>query len=261
MTLPGPVSAVCETFLAAVPEGLVTGLYLRGGPGFGEWVPGQSDVDFVATLARRPSDADVDALRRAHETVHAAHPDIPFDGPHVLAEDLARPAADCPDVPCVLHHLFEAEQAVHDGVVAWHELARPGVTVRGRPLPELDIWTDAEALADFTRDNLDTYWRQNAEALTAMPAEGAREEACCWCVLGVARLHHLLVTGEMTSKNGAGRWGLTHYLERFHRVLREALRIRSGGSDEYVDDDGSRGRDTAEFTAYVVAQGADNSGG
>ncbi len=257
MSLPDEVSAVCATFLAAAPDGLVTGLYLRGGVGFGEWVPGASDVDFVATLAGRPTAADAEALRQAHEAVRAAHPGTPFDGPHLLAADLARPATDCPDVPCVLHHLFEEEQTVHDGVVCWHELARHGVTVTGVPVEELGIWTSQDALVAFTRDNLDTYWRANAEALTAMPAEGAALEACSWCVLGAARLHHLLVTGDMTTKNGAGRWGLTHYPERFHRVLREALRIRNGGGDEYLGDDGARGADTAEFTTYVVAGGTE----
>jgi hypothetical protein len=257
LTLPAEVVAVCDTFLATVPEGLVTGLYLRGGLGFGEWVPGQSDVDFVATLASRPTAVDVAALERAHEVVRVAHPGTPFDGPHLLAADLVRPATECPDVPCVLHHFFEDERPVHDGVVAWHELARHGITVAGPPHEDLGIWTDDEALRDFTRTNLDTYWRRNAEALAEMPSEGAKEEACSWCVLGVARLHHLLVTGEMTTKNGAGEWGLTHYPDRFHRVLREALRIRSGGGDEYLGDDGARGADTAELTAYVVARGTE----
>lgn len=259
MTLPAEVSAVCDTFLEAAPDDLVTGLYLRGGTGFGEWVPGRSDVDFVATLARRPTHEDVAGLRSAHERVHAAHPGVPFDGPHLLADDLRADARDCPDVPCVLHHLFEEEQRVHDGVVCWHELAWHGVTYAGTPHQDLGIWTSREALLEFTRDNLDTYWRDNAEALARMPAEGRSETACEWCVLGVARLHHLLVTGEMTTKSGAGRWGLTVYPERFHRVLCEALRIRSGGGTEYVDDDGARGLDTASFTAYVVAEGT--SGG
>ena len=143
MTLPAAVTAVCETFLAELPDGLLTGLYLRGGLGFGEWVPGQSDVDFVATLARRPTPADV----------------------------------------------------------------------------------------------------------------AGSTEAACWCVLGVARLHHLLVTGGMTTKSAAGRWGLTYYPERFHRVLREALRVREGGDDEYPRDPAARGHDTGAFTAYVVESG------
>lgn len=255
MNLPDPVRAVCGTFLDAVPDGLVTGLYLRGGVGFGEWVPGRSDIDFVATLERRPTGSDVEALRAAHEHVRAVHPDTPFDGPHLLAEDLRADPRECADVPCVLHHLFEEERQVYDAVVCWHELSAHGFTVTGTPHQELGVWTDRGTLLDFTRTNLDTYWRGTAEALLAMPAEGRPEDACEWCVLGVARLHHLLVTGEMTTKSRAGEWGLTFYPERFHRVLREALRIRCGGGSEYPGDDGPRGVDTAAFTAYVVDQG------
>jgi len=43
------------------------------------------------------------------------------------------------------------------GVVAWHELARHGITVAGAPIADLAIWTSDEALTRFTRDNLDTY--------------------------------------------------------------------------------------------------------
>jgi hypothetical protein len=68
------------------------------------------------------------------------------------------------------------------------------------------------------------------------------------------------VTGSMTTKNGAGRWGLGYYPERFHRVLREALRVRIGGGNEYLDDDGTRGLDTAAFTAYVVEHGTARDG-
>lgn len=46
--LPDPVRAVCFDWLTAIDErapGLVIGLYLRGGPAFDKWMPGQSDVD------------------------------------------------------------------------------------------------------------------------------------------------------------------------------------------------------------------------
>jgi hypothetical protein len=38
-------------------------------------------------------------------------------------------------------------------------------------------------------------------------------------------------------------------------VLREALRVREGGDDEYPGDTAARGRETAAFTAYVVECG------
>ncbi len=257
--IPSPVSAVCQTFLELAPPGLVTGLYLRGGIGFGEWVPGQSDVDFVATLSHRPDPREVEALRSVHEEMAVRHPKPEFDGMHLLAEDLTRDPADVPDVPTVLHHHFEAEGRP-DSEITWHELAWHGVTITGPPISELNVWTNQGRLLAFTRDNLDSYWRSSAEALAAMPSEGELESACCWCVLGVARLHRLLITGEMTTKSAAARWGLTYYPERFHRVVREALRIREGGLDEYADDRAARGQDTAEFTEFVVREGTKSPG-
>jgi hypothetical protein len=43
-------------------------------------------------------------------------------------------------------------------------------------------------------------------------------------------------------------------------VLREALRIRDGGPEEYADDHQARGRDTADFTAFVVREGTERAG-
>lgn len=250
--LPDPARLVCETWLAEMDRtapGLVTGLHVRGGIGFGEFVPGKSDVDFVAVLSRRPTMAEEDLVEAAHGVTNARHPEVPFDGLHLLAEDLTRDPDDCPDALCVLHGYVEAEARYDLSPVAWHELAGHSVTVRGE-LPE--VWTDQDRLLAFTRDSLGTEWRRNAEALAKFPAEAETEHSCEWCVLGVARLHHLLVTGEMTAKSAAGRWGLGFYDERFHRVLREALRIRNGiGEGEYADA-AERGRDTAEFTAYVI---------
>lgn len=68
MTVPEPVQDLCGRFLSLAPEGLVTGLYLTGGLGFGEWIEGQPDVDFVATLAHRPSADNLDTYWR---TTHA----------------------------------------------------------------------------------------------------------------------------------------------------------------------------------------------
>ena len=253
--LPAPVTAVCETFLSAVPDGLVTGLYLRGGLGFGEWVPGHSDVDFFATLAARPGPPEVEALRRAHEVVAERHGDRPyFDGPHLLATDLACSPDRCPDVPAVLMHGFRAQGRNEISPVGWHELARHGLTVTGPALDTLEIWTDDEVLRAHTIDNLDTYWRHHAETCTADPEKAALDFACEWVVSGVARLDHLLVTGNQTAKSLAVRWGLGHYPERFHRVLRASLRLREDVGEPEYDDLVERGRDVGAFASYVVEQ-------
>lgn len=250
MGLPEPVTAVCRSFLELTPQGLVTGLYLHGGLAFGEWVAGQSDVDFVAVLDHRPDPAETAALAAAHDVVRRRHPAPSYDGMHVLLSDLATDPDELPPVPTVLSGAFDPAGRL-DPLVAWHELAHGAVTVYGDPRPV--VWTDPARLRTHTVANLNTYWRATADELAARPAEA--EVACAWCVLGVSRLHHLLETGEMTTKSGAGRWALTHYPERFHRVLREALAIRHGDRTEYPDDPAGRARDTADLTAWVVASG------
>ncbi len=256
MALPGPVADVCTTFLAAVPHGLVTGLYLRGGLGFGEWVPGHSDVDFFATLDRRPSSEELAALRAAHATVTARHGDSPhFDGAHVLASDLASDPRACPDVPTVGVGRFHERGRHEISPVAWHELARHGITVTGPALDTLDIWTDDALLRAFTIDNLDTYWRGRARDCADDPAAAASDFACEWVVPGVARLHHLLVTGRQTAKSLAARWGLGFYPERWHPVLRESLWVREGAFGPQYDDLARRGADVTAFASYVIEQG------
>ncbi len=255
-SLPARVEAVCATFLAAVPDGLVTGLYLHGGLAFGEWVAGKSDVDFTATLAREPAAEDLAALSAAHTAVAAAFGDSPcFDGVHVLAADLTRHPDACPDRPTVFRHAWEEAGRFTLSPVSWHELARHGVTVQGPSVGSLGIWTDDAVLRAFTLDNLDTYWRAHAERAAADPRAASTPFACEWVVPGVARLHHLLVTGEQTAKSRAVRWGLGHYPDRFHRVLRESLAIREGAFEPQYDEAVERGHDVGAFATYVVEQG------
>jgi hypothetical protein len=70
--LPAQVKDVAGRFLdlmdASAP-GLVRGLYLRGSLGFGEYIDGQSDVDFTAVLAGWPDDHQIDALAASHAAV------------------------------------------------------------------------------------------------------------------------------------------------------------------------------------------------
>lgn len=164
-------------------------------------------MDFLATVAHRPSDGEVEKLRNVHEQVAAFSP-VDFDGMHVLVSDLACDPRVLPRMPVVLHHEFRVARL--DQLVAWHELAWHGVTVTGPELSTLGIWADMRVLHAYTVNNLDTYWRNVAGQLaTSSPdePEAAPDYACCWCVLGVTRLHHLIVTGEMTTKSGAGRLG------------------------------------------------------
>jgi hypothetical protein len=258
--LPAPVAAVTDHFLALADErlpGRLQGLYLHGSLGFGEWYDGRSDIDYVAVLDGPPDPATVEALREVHGRVAETFPRPPFDGFHLTWADLARPAYDCPDVPCTQAGSFYDQARLDVHPVTWHELAHHGVTVRGPVPDDLTIWTDEQALRDYTRENLDSYWAPEVEQLRRFPEEAGRPDITTWFVLGTSRLHHLLATGALTSKSGAGRYAVSTFGERWRPLVTDALAVRATGeeSGDHRGDPRRRGRDTIDFAEMVVSSG------
>ncbi len=136
-----------------------------------------------------------------------------FEGIYATWEQLAADPARCGHDP-----------------VTWHTLARHGIACRGPDRADLNVWTNAGALAASTLGNLDSYWRPLLDRaarfgtrwnLTALTTYGA-----VWIVLGVTRLHYTLATGEIGSKENAGRYSLRTFPEEWHRVIQESLRLR-----------------------------------
>jgi len=260
MRLPPDVTDITEHFLSLIDEsapGLVTGLYLRGSLGFGEYFEGRSDVDFTAVLSARPGTIPLDALAAAHEAVHEKRPLPHFDGFHLVGADLREPPDRCPDLPCMFEGAFRQAGRLDVNPVSWHELASQGITIRGPRLTAAEVWTDSAALRAYSHGNLTSYWAAVVEQLRRRPTEAATPEAAAWCVLGVSRLHHVLATGSMTSKSAAGRYALTAFKPRWQPIVREALRARERPheSSVYDHDRGGRGRDTTAFTAMVIKAG------
>jgi len=259
--LPAEVAEVAGRFLELIDASapcLVQGLYLRGSLGFGEYFEGQSDVDFTAVLSSRPDADQLTALAAAHEAVFAGHQKPHFDGFHVVREDLARAPDECPDVPVMFEGVFTPSTRDYDmNPVSWHELARHGVAVRGPALSEQDVWTDDAALRAFSHGNLGSYWAGVADSLVKHPAKAEESWVAPWCVLGVSRLHHLLATGTLTSKSGAGRYALTAFGAQWHRIIEEALRARErpGDVSTYDGEPDQCARDTTAFTAMAVESG------
>jgi len=257
---PDQVRTVTSQHLDLVDEvlpGLVEGLYLHGSIGFGEWYDGRSDVDFVAVTAERPDEATVAALREVHARVGETFPRPSYDGLYVTWADLARPPADCPDVPCSLPSAHGGEWKVGRfdlSPVTWHELAWHGVHVRGPALEDVDVWTDTDALRAYSHANLTDYWARQVPLLRQHPEDAARPDIVSWFVLGVPRLHHAIATGRLTSKDGAGHHAVATFGERWRPVVAEAMAYRALGepSGRYDGQEALLAEETAAFAELAL---------
>jgi hypothetical protein len=188
---------------AALP-GLVTGFWLTGSATSGDWWPGVSDVDVVASLARPLTPDELPALA-------AAAAGLPVDGLYLPAADLADPPSAGEPVPHVVNGEFSAGPCGEATPVTWLELRQRGVPLRGPAPAELVPEPNPAAVRDWLLGNLRGYWSAEADEreqiLTARPADQpARAEGVCWLVLGAPRLHATLATGEVISKTAAGQY-------------------------------------------------------
>jgi hypothetical protein len=143
--------------------------------------------------------------------------------------------------------------------ITWRTLAQSGVCCRGPAVADLEIWSDPAALAAWTDNNLDGYWRRMLAPGNWLRRRGGlaglTEYACEWCVLGVSRLHYTLATGNITSKAGGGMHAQSVFDAQWQAVIAEALRIR--GADRrrtFYWSPFARRRDVLRFLEMAIAE-------
>ncbi|MFI5783981.1 hypothetical protein [Nocardia sp. NPDC051570] len=270
--LPAEVGRSVDLFLTAVDElvpGLVIGFYLVGSVALGDFhsrgagrgrLDTASDIDFVAVTDRRleGESQEMAALAEAHARTVAAFPRPNFDGAVLTWADLAAGPSGCPDVPCAQESRFTPAGRSGINPVTFCELAWHGIAVRGPQPTDIDVWADRNALREFTIDNLRAYWRpwwqRNRQRRPLPLAIGLSAWFPVWTVLGVSRLHHLLATGTLTSKSGAGRYAQKVFDPRWQRTVAESLHLRTNGTEGHrgYRNPLARRRDTLAFLDTTI---------
>lgn len=186
--------------------GLVEGLYVVGSAALGAWQPGASDIDTVILTSRPLTAGDRPAL----SAVHKGLPSTPhFDGVY-LDPALLRSLPVTPQVtPFAVDGELRFDRPCGElNPVLWLTLARHGLRVRGPEIADLGIEVSPAALRHYNLDNLRTYWQP---LVADLPTDHADDDpvppdAVVWLVLGPARLHHTLATGDVISKAAAGAY-------------------------------------------------------
>ena len=222
--------------LDANAPGLVEGLYVVGSYALDDWQPGRSDIDIVAITAEPASDDDFATLRAAHAVLTDRLPLPHIDGPYLAWGDLIAAPATGLHRPWTLDgELHHDSECFEINPVTWYTLATYGVKVRGPNIDRLNVWLDTEDRVRFVIDILATYWHQVAESVEEQcenPDVGFDLAAFEWCALGALRLHYTAFTGDVTSKRGAGEYGLIVTPDHLHDTLQAALAARAAGQGE-----------------------------
>ncbi|MBC9955645.1 nucleotidyltransferase domain-containing protein [Yimella sp. cx-51] len=247
------VTAITADAIARIEArlpGYLEGMYLHGSLCWGEFFAG-SDIDFVATTSRRPNPTDLAVLQQVHRELDTGG--RAFDGFYLPTAQLAEDPSTLAVHPGVLNGHFEVGHHGDAHQATWHELAERGITMHGPDVRELEIFTSQEVLELNTRTNLEGYWLPRREKLRQGAAHGA-PESVEWNVLGILRLHHVLLEHAITSKSGAGRWGRSVVAPEHGPIIDEALSWREQQrTTEQFAGDARRQEATASLMDAVLA--------
>jgi hypothetical protein len=269
--LPAPVRAAVDELLTGLDRALpgrIEGFYVVGSVCLGAFRGGRSDVDFVAIVASELDARELRRLRTVHRSLWlgalardaALRRRWPLvcNGSYLTPDDLSRsPLEVTPLAGHISGRFAVAEKGFDVNPVTWHTLAGHGIAVRGPEPERLNVRTDAAELHAWTLANLNGYWRRwvrrarrpGPATLRALP-----RRFTAWGVLGVPRLHYTLTTGEITSKEEAGRYALGAFAPGWRPLVEEALSFWRGApsAPPYRRRPDIRRRATADFVAHVI---------
>mgnify|MGYP001176945737 CR=1 FL=1 len=245
------IPPVADRFLAGLDQvlpGRIVGFVVTGSAVLGDWRPGRSDLDFIALTETPLSEGEIAALASFHRGFKRSSPQPDLDGFYITHAQLSVDPRGLV-VPRVVDGVLLAHDAYAANPVAWCTVARNPWLLRGH-LPRT-VWNDGLVLGDWCRSNLEGYWsrwvkRARTSFVDAVYSLG--RDAASWGVLGVARIHATLATGEIISKSAAACYALSRFGPAWANVIHEAAAYREGACARH-----RKGSDLRPFRRRTLA--------
>jgi hypothetical protein len=242
--------------------GWITDFYVVGSAALGEYVPGRSDLDFVAVVDGPIPRRSMPRLRALHVVggiqgiVHSRRGGTP-NGVFVAGDDVGLPVTKISPIASHTAHRFEVGKGFDVNPVVWKVLAERGIRIRGRDSGDLGLDWQPELLRQWNLDNLNAYWRplgrRMARGELKKTLSGLRygySWGVSWCTLSAPRLHYSVATGDVVGKRTAGEYALHTFDAEWHAVIQLGLQWWHRTLAEPVRPE--QARRAGEFVEVVV---------
>lgn len=235
VVLPEEVRRASRSYLATADRllpGAVTSLAVGGSVALGAYRPTASDIDLIAVIddVWRDHFGLIARLRALHlsqfprllgRAVRGMGFSACCNTSFVWASEISQPVTRIKPIASHVGETFNAKGAFDVNPVIWHELLHGGVALRGIDVSRWGLDIEPDQLKVWTLKNLLGYWKPlmiRTEKGRGLFSSGKVE----WQILGPARMHATLETGEVISKQEAGQRALELFPEHAP-ILRVAL--------------------------------------
>ncbi len=248
--MPADVRAFMQVYvhrLGAELPGAVHGVYLYGSTVLEAFVEARSDLDFMAVLNRPMTAEELRRLCALHRWLNRKEALARrMEGHYCLLQDL-RQGILTRRYPAFADGRYLGLQKVMR--LYWYQLRKAGLRVWGPEPGRLFPDVGWEEVRQEMRHNLNGYWMGRAGRRFEFMLDSSVEFA----VLTVCRIVYTLERQQVITKEQAGECALDMLPGEWHRLIREALRLREGaeGRSLYPSRLG-RAKETKGFIAWVT---------
>jgi hypothetical protein len=109
------------------------------------------------------------------------------------------------------------------------------------------------------KENINTYWQNWVNACRRFPSMRYISiyislKTIEWGVLGISRLYFTFLEMDITSKVGAGEYALRTVPQRWHKIIKEAMRLRKNNKKSYYNSVFKRRRDALGYIDYIIQE-------
>ncbi len=252
--IPAVLVPAMEHYLSSVHRRLSSFLgafYVVGSIALDEFNPHFSDVDFVAVINHPVTKQEVDILRRIHIETDRQYPRWKLSGMYLLESQLGKYAGDVKSLIGFHDGNLRVQSNFELNPITWWILKNHGIPVLGSDPRDLAITVDAETLISWTQKNMNTYWknwtRRPIRLLSLLTDWGVQ-----WTVLGILRQVYTIREKNIITKQRAGEYGLYEVPERWHRIIKEAIRIRTKTAGPLYRSTFIRAMEVRDFINYII---------
>lgn len=220
---------------------------------------GKSDIDFIAVVERKATEADINLLKTIHGDMQKKFHKTILDGMYLLKKDLC--SLNKCEIPCLRFNDgdFKGFRMFDRNSVDAFELKKHGITLKGQEIESLKYTIDFDVLIRKMRDNLNTYWLKWTNDYRRFPSIEyivllVSPKTIEWGVLGVSRLYYTFKEKSVTSKVGAGEYALQTVPQKWHKIINESMRLRKDKKKSYYNSIFERRKDALGYIDYIIQE-------
>ena len=233
--------------------------YIIGSVVLGAFDYGKSDLDFVAVVARKITESDINIFKKIHGDMQKKFRNTILDGMYLLKNDID--SLNKFEISCLRFNdgKYKGFRTFDRNSVVAFELKKYGITIRGQEIENLKYTVDFDILISKMMDNLNTYWLKWANTYRKFPsikyiALLVSPKVIEWGVLGVSRLYYTFKEKGITSKVGAGEYALQTVPQMWHKIINEAMRLRKDIKKSYYNSIFERRKDALGYIDYIIQE-------